>query len=69
MWAMVFATIGESKVKCLIKVLQNLESKDRSKVSKIEGKNRKLDLVIHPWGPRIEGIVKNIVELPCVVVI
>ena len=47
MWAMVLATIGESKVECLIKVFEILESKDESKVNKIEGKNRKLDLVIH----------------------
>ena len=69
MWAMVLATIGESKVKFLIKVLEILESKDWSKVNKTEGKNRKMDLVIRPWGPRVEGIVKNILELSCIVVI
>ena len=67
--AMVLATIGESKVKCLIKVLEILESKDRSKVNKIEGENRRIVLVIHPWGPRIKGILQNILELSCVVVI
>ena len=69
MWAMVLATIRESKVKCLIKVLEILESKDRSKINKIEGKKVRIVLVIYPWGPRIEGIVKNIIKLSCVVVI
>ena len=67
--AMVLATIGESKVKCLIKVLEILESKDQSKVNKIEGENIRIVLVIYPWGPRIVGILKNILELYCVVVI
>ena len=70
MWAKgVLEIIRESKVKMLEKVLEILESKDRRKVNKIEGKNRRMVLVIHPWGPRIEGTLMNILELSSIVVI
>ena len=60
MWAKgVLETIGESKVKMLEKVLDILESKDQSKINKIEGGKVRIVLVIHPWRPRIEGIVKK----------
>ena len=49
MWAKgVFETIGKSKVKISEKVLEILESRDRRKENKIEGKNKRIVLVIHP---------------------
>ena len=65
----VLETIRESKVKMLEKVLEILESKDRSKINKIEGKKVRKILVIHPSGPRIEGTLRNILELSYIVVI
>ena len=65
----VLETIRESKLKMLEKVMEILESKDWSKINKIEGNKVRIVLVIHPWGPRIEGILRNIPELSCVVVI
>ena len=48
-WAKgVLETIGKSKVKMHEKVLEILESKDRRKENKIEGKNKRMVLVIHP---------------------
>ena len=70
MWAKgVFETIGKSKVTISENVLEILESRYRRKENKIEGKNRRIALVIHPWGPRIEGTLRNILELSYIVVI
>ena len=70
MWAKgVFETIGKSKVKIPEKVLEILESRDQRKENKIEGKNKRIILVIPPMGPRIEGTLRNILELSCIVVI
>ena len=70
MWAKgVLEAIGKSKVKILEKVLEILASKDQRKENKMEGKNRRIVLVIYPWGPRIEGTLRNILELSYIVVI
>ena len=45
----VLETIRKSKGKMLEKVLGILESKDQSKVNKIERQDKRFDLVIHPW--------------------
>ena len=64
MWAKgVLETIGRSKVKMSEKVLEILESKDQRQDKEIEGKNKITVLVIHPWGPRIEGTFRYILEL------
>ena len=56
MWAKgVLETIGKSKVKMSEKVLEILESKDQRKENKIEGKNKRIVLVIHPWGQEQKG--------------
>ena len=44
----VLKTIRNTKEEMLEKVLEILESKDWRKVNKIEGKNRRMVLVIHP---------------------
>lgn len=70
MWAKgVFESIGKCKVKMFEKVLEIIESRDWRKENKIEGKNKRILLVIHPWGPRIEGTFWNILELSYIVVI
>ena len=44
------------------KVLEILESRDQKNKNKIKGKNERFVLVIHPWGPSIEGKL-NILQL------
>ena len=64
MWAKgVFETIGRSKVYKPEKVLEILESRDQKNKNKIKGKNERFVLAIHPWGPSIEGTLRNILEL------
>ena len=67
--ARVLETIRKSKVKMSEKVLEILESREQRKENKIEGKNKIIVLVIHPWGPKIEGTLSNVLELSCIVVI
>ena len=45
------------------KVLEILESRDQKNKNKIKGKNERFVLVIHLWGPSIEGTLRNILEL------